>query len=136
MCQNVFYNDLEDSLFDIINSVNTHMPTTHYMMLHPGPFADIASGMKKSELRVNDAKRRLLAIGDVIEFTSREDTLQKVLVTITSLITYPNFRELYRAHAEEYTQWSEEEFVNGFPYYSPAEIEENGVVCIGIELKT
>lgn len=108
-------------------------PTTHNMMLHAGPFADIASGVKKSELRLHDAKRRLLAVGDHIVFTSRADESQALAVRITLLIPYVSWRELYHGHKDEYGHFEEEAFVNSFPYYSPIEEAENGVVYIGIE---
>ena len=38
----------------------------HEMSLRPGPFAKIADGTKRYELRLHDEKRRLIAVGDTI----------------------------------------------------------------------
>ena len=39
----------------------------HEMSLWPGPFAKIADGTKRYELRLHDEKRRLIKVGDTIE---------------------------------------------------------------------
>ena len=51
----------------------------HEMKLNNGPYVNIKNGTKTIELRLNDEKRQLLKIKDLIEFTNRE-TLEKMLV--------------------------------------------------------
>ena len=43
----------------------------HEMKLNNGPFERIKNGTKTIELRLNDEKRQLLKIKDLIEFTNR-----------------------------------------------------------------
>ena len=40
----------------------------HEMSLRPGPFAMIADGRKRYELRLHDEKRRAITVGDTITF--------------------------------------------------------------------
>ena len=65
------------------------------MKLNNGPFKNIKNGTKTIELRLNDEKRQLLKIKDLIEFTNRE-TLEQLLVEIENLYHYPSFEELYK----------------------------------------
>lgn len=44
----------------------------HKMNLNPEPFGMILSGQKTIELRLNDEKRKLIKVGDRIEFTQTE----------------------------------------------------------------
>ena len=48
----------------------------HCMRLNPDPFRAIKSGQKIYELRLFDEKRRLIAPGDVIEFTNTDITYE------------------------------------------------------------
>ena len=67
----------------------------HEMKLNNGPFKRIKNGTKTIELRLNDEKRQLLKIKDLIEFTNRTNN-EKMLVEITNLYHYPSFKELYK----------------------------------------
>ena len=44
----------------------------HKMNLNPEPFEMIRNGQKTIELRLNDEKRRMINVGDMIEFTQTE----------------------------------------------------------------
>lgn len=61
------------------------MKTVHYMNLHPRPFKKVIEGTKVIEIRLNDDKRRLLKVGDEIEFTSREVSSQKIKTEVIGL---------------------------------------------------
>lgn len=63
------------------------------MHLHPTPFAQIKSSQKTIELRLNDEKRRLIKIGDEIEFINRE-TEEKISARVVELLTFPDFETL------------------------------------------
>ena len=65
------------------------------MKLNNGPYTSIKNGTKTIELRLNDEKRQLLKIKDMIEFTNRE-TLEQMLVEIQNLYHYSSFEELYK----------------------------------------
>lgn len=106
---------------------------THHMRLHPRSFVAVMSGEKKSELRINDTKRRLLSVDDIIVFASCTEPDKTVSVRVTSLDPYPTFRDLYRSNRSEFPEWQEQRFVDSFKdHYSPTEELENGVVRIGI----
>ena len=85
----------------------------HEMKLNNGPFERIKNGTKTIELRLNDEKRQLLKIKDLIEFTNRTNN-EKMLVEIEDLYHYPSFEELYKnfdkvAMGYEYTEETTEE---------------------------
>lgn len=107
----------------------------HEMKLNNGPFKNIKNGTKTIELRLNDEKRQLLKIKDLIEFTNRE-TLEQLLVEIENLYHYPSFEELYKHFDKVAMGYKEEEEADPKDmeeYYSKEEQEKYGV--LGIEIK-
>ena len=105
------------------------------MKLNNGPFKNIKNGTKKIELRLNDEKRQLLKINDLIEFTNRE-TLEQLLVEIENLYHYPSFEELYKHFDKVAMGYKEDEEADPKDmeeYYSKEEQEKYGV--LGIEIK-
>ena len=105
------------------------------MKLNNGPFSNIKNGTKTIELRLNDEKRQLLKIKDLIEFTNRE-TLEQMLVEIINLYHYPSFEELYKHFDKVAMGYKEDEEANPKDmeeYYSKEEQEKYGV--LGIEIK-
>lgn len=107
----------------------------HEMKLNNGPYVNIKNGTKTIELRLNDEKRQLLKIKDLIEFTNRE-TLEQMLVEIQNLYHYPSFDELYK-HFDKVSMGYKENDVadpkDMEKYYSKEEQEKYGV--LGIEIK-
>lgn len=67
----------------------------HEMKLNNEPFECIKNGTKTIELRLNDEKRKLLTVGDYIEFTNRVIN-EKLLVEVIDLFKYNSFEELYK----------------------------------------
>ena len=65
------------------------------MNLNASPFEKIASGKKTVELRLFDAKRRRIDIGDRIVFTNVDDPMKKIAVTVRSLHRYASFEDLF-----------------------------------------
>ena len=107
----------------------------HDMKLNNGPFKNIKNGTKTIELRLNDEKRQLLKIKDLIEFTNRE-TLEQMLVEIKNLYHYPSFEELYKHFDKVAMGYKEDEAANPKDmeeYYPKEEQEKYGV--LGIEIK-
>ena len=105
------------------------------MKLNNDPYKKIEKGTKTIEMRLNDEKRQLLKIGDLIEFTNRE-TLEKLLVEIKNLYHYPSFEELYKNHDQVTLGYEKDEIANPNDmgqYYSQDEQEKYGV--LGIEIK-
>lgn len=110
----------------------------HDMKLDPAPFAMIASGCKKFELRLNDEKRRKIEIGDEILFTDNV-TGQTLLTRVLGKEIFSDFAALYRALPLLACGYTEETLPAASPkdmeaYYSPAEQRKFGVVGIRLEL--
>ena len=106
----------------------------HEMKLHNQPFEKIKSGTKTIELRLNDEKRQLLKIKDIIEFTNRT-TNEKLLVEIEDLYKYPSFEELYKHFDKVSMGYNEDEEANSKDmeeYYSKEEQDKYGVLGIQI----
>lgn len=65
------------------------------MNLNASPYEKIASGSKTFELRLFDAKRRRIDIGDKIVFTNLDDPMKKIAVTVKSLHRFASFEDLF-----------------------------------------
>lgn len=107
----------------------------HEMRLHDEPFKKIQSGSKTIELRLNDEKRQLINVGDVIKFTNRI-TLEEMNTIVVELHKYPSFEELYKHFDKVEIGYNEDEEANPSDmekYYSKEEQEKYGVV--GIKIK-
>ena len=65
------------------------------MNLNASPFEKIASGSKTFELRLFDAKRRRIDIGDRIVFTNLDEPMKKIAVIVRSLHRYASFEDLF-----------------------------------------
>ena len=96
----------------------------HEMKLNNEPFECIKNGTKTIELRLNDEKRKLLTVGDYIEFINRV-TNEKLLVEVIDLFKYNSFEELYINE-----EANPKDMEN---YYSKEEQEKYGV--LGIKIK-
>lgn len=107
----------------------------HEMKLHNQPFNSIKSGFKTIEMRLYDDKRRLIKIGDSIEFTNRI-TNEKLIVEVVNLHEFKNFEELYKKFDKVLLGYQENEEASPNDmniYYSKEEQDKYGVV--GIEIK-
>ena len=107
----------------------------HEMKLNNSPFKSIKNGTKTIELRLNDEKRQLLKIKDLIEFTNRE-TSEQLLVEVVNLYHYNSFEELYKHFDKIAIGYKEDEEANPNDmekYYSKEEQDKYGV--LGIEIK-
>lgn len=107
----------------------------HEMKLNNEPFERIKNGTKTIELRLNDEKRKLLTVGDYIEFTNKV-TNEKLLVEVIDLFKYNSFEELYKHFNKIEMGYSINEEANPKDmenYYSKEEQEKYGV--LGIKIK-
>lgn len=107
----------------------------HEMKLNKEPFESIQAGTKTIELRLNDEKRQLLNVGDVIEFTNIE-TKEKQSVEIDNLFYYDSFEELYKHFDKVSLGYDANEVANYKDmeqYYPQEEQKKYGVV--GIKIK-
>ena len=107
------------------------------MKLNNIPFNKIKNGSKTIELRLNDEKRRLLNIGDEIEFTNIFNN-EKLLVDIINLYRYDSFDELYKHFNKVEMGYLIDQEANPKDmeeYYSKEEQEKYGVLGIKIRKK-
>ena len=107
----------------------------HEMRLHNEPFNYIKTGTKTIEMRLYDDKRRLIKIGDIIEFSNRV-TDEKLDAKVVNLYTFNNFNELYKNFNKVCLGYNEDEVANPNDmnqYYSKVEQDKYGVIAIEIE---
>ena len=109
----------------------------HEMSLRPGPFAKIADGSKRYELRLHDEKRKSITIGDTITFQCTEDE-RAVEVRVVSLHPFADFAALYEALPLTECGYTAETACHASPrdmerYYPREKQAQYGVLAIGIE---
>ena len=108
----------------------------HTMNLVPSAFRKIASGTKTIELRLNDPKRRAIAVGDHIVLRNVE-TDERLEVVVRARHEFATFEELYAALPLSKCGYSESELPTAHPsdmhaYYTDEQIALHDVV--GIEI--
>lgn len=104
------------------------------MKLNNDPFERIKNGTKKYELRLNDEKRRILKVSDLIEFTNK-DTNEVMLTQIDGIFKYSSFEELYKHFNKSdlgYFLDEEANYSDMDKYYSKDEQNKYGVLAIKI----
>ncbi len=109
----------------------------HKMKLAASPFQMIKSGQKTIELRLYDEKRRILNVGDIIEFTDMSDNSSKITARVLKLHIFDDFTDLYGSLPLTKCGYTQGDLLNAKPsdmdeFYSREEQERYGVV--GIEL--
>ena len=105
----------------------------HKMKLKESPFERIKNGTKTIEFRLFDEKRKLVKVGDQIEFSKLPDLEEKLLVDVTELYREENFEKLFRKLGfDEDTISSKVDSMHTF--YSPEEEQKYGVLGIGIKV--
>lgn len=106
------------------------------MRLHNNPFELIKSGSKTIELRLNDEKRSLIKVGDIIVFENR-NTKEKIKARVINLYKYNSFEELYKKFNKISLGYGKDDIANPSDmelYYSKEEQKKYGVLGIEIEL--
>lgn len=68
----------------------------HTMKLHAAPYNAIKNGTKTIELRLYDEKRKMISVGDEIEFIHSADPALSLRCTVIALHVFSSFDELYR----------------------------------------
>lgn len=107
----------------------------HQMKLFNKPFHSIKDEKKTIEMRLNDEKRRLIHINDIIEFVNY-DTSEVLKALVVNLYRYDSFEELYTNHNKVSIGYNIDEEANPkdmLAYYSLDKINKYGV--LGIEVK-
>ena len=109
----------------------------HVMNLHSVPFEMIRSGRKTIELRLYDEKRRLISVGDEIEFVNSSDRRACISCLVVALHKFDSFKDLYEGLPLLKCGYTTDNINAADPsdmeeYYSPEEQKAYGVV--GIEI--
>lgn len=110
--------------------------TTHLMKLQSEPFLNIVSGHKTIESRLFDEKRKLIKIGDIIEFKNEADLSESVKVEVLALLNYQTFDSLF---ADFPPDWfglpNRADLITQIEkYYSKEDQKKYGVLGIKIKL--
>ena len=106
------------------------------MTLNQEPFLATTEGWKTVEMRLNDEKRRLLKIGDIIVFTNKE-TEEKAIVEIDDLKPFLSFDELYASYPKRAIGYRNDEKPDPrdmLEYYQEEDIRKWGALAICIKL--
>jgi ASC-1-like (ASCH) protein len=105
------------------------------MKLQAGPLYRIKEGKKTVEVRLYDEKRRLINVGDEIEFALVTDENEKLHAKVLDLIRARTFAELFEMLPP--TVFGKEHKANPqdmYQYYTKEQEEQYGVVGIKIEV--
>ena len=106
----------------------------HKMRLVDFAFKAMKDGRKDIEVRLNDEKRQLINIGDIIEFTNL-DTGEVINVEVINLYKYNSFLELFDAFPHSrlgLKDTDDESIMNNF--YTLEEQKKYGALGIQIKL--
>ena len=111
----------------------------YQMNLQTIPFEMIASGIKTIELRLYDEKRRLIQVGDEIEFTHAKDLSRKLRCRVMAMHVFTSFAELYQHLPLMKCGYTEENITTASPsdmnlYYTKEQQLQYGVVGIELQL--
>lgn len=116
--------------------MNIEKPITHTMTLRPSPFAAIKSGNKVIEMRLNDEKRKLISVGDILSFENT-DTHEIIYCEVLGLKPFPSFKEMYEYYKPEeigYAKGDHPDYHDMAQYYSEEKIAKYGTLAIRIKL--
>ena len=107
------------------------------MKLNIEPFEMIKNGKKNYELRLFDAKRRTVKVGDAIQFVC-SSTGESLAVKVVEILHFSSFIDLYKALSPLEIGYTEQNAEKASPddmlkYYSKEEQDCYGVVAFKIE---
>ena len=104
------------------------------MKLLEEPFNKIKDGSKTIEFRLNDEKRKLVNVGDKIEFYKLPDLKERIVVSVLELYKENTFYDLF---SKLYDDKDEIERKTNAMYdiYSKKQEEKYGVLGIKIKLE-
>lgn len=110
----------------------------HHMRLLEEPFEMIKAGRKIVEVRLNDEKRKMVAIGDAILFSKLPENKEAVKVKVLGLLQYKSFETLYTDLPHGLLGWEgktvKEMLEATYRIYTREQEEKLGVLGIRIEL--
>lgn len=105
----------------------------HKMKLLESPFERIKDGTKTVEFRLYDEKRKMIKIGDKIEFSKLPELEEKILVEVVDLYKEDSFKELFeKVLTDENDIKKHMEVI--YKIYTKEQEKEYGVLGIKIKL--
>jgi len=111
----------------------------HVLTLFPEYFDSTCSGRKKVEVRLNDEKRRVISVGDIIQFECLPDRKRSVEVIVEELYKQATFEDLYRSIPFgdfDCEGWTMKEMIDGtYEIYTPEQESKWGALGIRIKLR-
>ena len=110
----------------------------HEMKLKSIYFDKIKIGQKIYEIRLNDEKRKLIGVGDIIIFKKEPNLAETLQTVVKDLIYFKSFKEMVNALPLEeigFENLNKDEVENIYHSFYSVENEQNyGVVAIKVEL--
>lgn len=111
----------------------------HIMKINDNAFERMKKGIKKREYRVNDEKRKLVRVGDIIEFQKISNQEEKIQMDVKDINYFYSLNDAISLHFDE--DFSDrhsdiESTVHSFyqkGYCTEEEIEKNGMVVFEIK---
>ena len=111
---------------------------THEMKLQPEYYNFIINGTKRIEIRLNDEKRQLIKIGDIIEFKKEPELSDSFKVKVVGLLRYDSFENMFKDFDISILSdksMTKEELINVLEqFYTKEKQLQYGVLGIRIEL--
>ncbi len=110
----------------------------HDMKLQSIYFDKIKKGQKIYEIRLNDEKRRIIDVGDVIVFKREPELKESIETIVEDLIYFDSFKEmidtlpLFKVGFENVSKKEVEDIYHSF--YSVENESKYGVVAIKVKL--
>ena len=110
----------------------------HVMKLQDKYYNYILKGTKRIEIRLNDEKRQLIKVGDIIEFKKEPELIESFKTKVISLLKYDSFDSMFKDFdisilADK--DMTKEELKNTLEeFYTKEKQEKYGVLGINIEL--
>lgn len=109
----------------------------HEMKLRAVYFDKIASGEKIFEVRLNDEKRKAIAIGDTIVFKKMPELEKEIVTVVTDLLHFKSFEKMAKNLPSTqigFENCSEKAIVDAYhEFYSVQDENKFGVLAIKVK---
>lgn len=110
----------------------------HEMKLQPKYFDFILNGTKRIELRLNDEKRQIIKINDIVTFVKEPELTETFEAKVIGLLNYSSFDELFKdfdISTLADSSMTKEELISVLQeFYTPEKQTQFGVLGIKLEL--
>jgi len=111
----------------------------HIMKINDNAFERMKKGVKKREYRVNDKKRKLVRVGDIIEFQKISNQEEKIQMDVKDINWFHSLNDAISLYFDEDFSDRHSDIksaINSFyqkGYCTEGEIEKNGMVVFEIK---